>query len=310
MNDVESCGNGNTYVFGPDGDIDEINRLLEEDRWRPEALASEAKEARPSRDILGTSALMKESANDIVKQGEFGLATRIYREAIWLLMAGDSDFVPSAAIDAASMGRGSGTCHLVKDGVDVTQEADRLRINLHLNLAHCALKLQTWEVARIACNFVLSEEPDNTKALFRISQAFQGLGQWVQAARAAQRGLDLEPGNASLRQLYSHARTNANKEKEQRELAAEQELTEMCAALPPESFAKVQAMRQSGASRLEIQKTIEAFREEAKREEANHSFMAKAIEALTPEERLRADELQGAGKVGEFFSLLQAACSR
>ncbi|CAE8610955.1 unnamed protein product [Polarella glacialis] len=84
---------------------------------------------------------------------------------------------------------------------ELFQECRKLRIDCRLNLALCSLKLQDPEPAREACDEVLKQVPENTKALYRRAQAHILQQDYVQACHDLQRVVDIDPSIDDARRL-------------------------------------------------------------------------------------------------------------
>uniref|UniRef100_A0A7S4B439 Peptidylprolyl isomerase n=1 Tax=Chrysotila carterae TaxID=13221 RepID=A0A7S4B439_CHRCT len=69
------------------------------------------------------------------------------------------------------------------------KEASQLRLSLHLNVALCALKRSDFRLAREACKFVLSLEPNHQKALYRFAQACEAESDLAPAVTALRKML-------------------------------------------------------------------------------------------------------------------------
>jgi len=96
-----------------------------------------------------------------------------------------------------------------------TEEAKSILKLVHLNEAMCNLKLEQFAKVETACSKVLKEEPENVKALYRRAQALFKLGEFDRAMADAKRGLEIEPSNSDLRQLYSSIRDEVKKNNDQ-----------------------------------------------------------------------------------------------
>jgi len=75
------------------------------------------------------------------------------------------------------------------------QQALALRKACHLNVAMCWLKLEAWSEAEQACAAVLSDEPENVKALFRRGQALKELKQFKAAEQCFRKVLAADKDN-------------------------------------------------------------------------------------------------------------------
>ena len=75
-----------------------------------------------------------------------------------------------------------------------------VRKTLYLNVAAAAIKMAEWGAARVACKHVLGVEPANAKALYRLAQAHEGLGDLAVALGVLQHQLLTEhPGHRRAR---------------------------------------------------------------------------------------------------------------
>ena len=83
------------------------------------------------------------------------------------------------------------------------EQREQLRLVLHLNLAAAALKLSTWDTARIACQYVLMVQGSKapSKALFRLAKAHEGEDDLPEAIQCLERLLASEADNADARKL-------------------------------------------------------------------------------------------------------------
>eukprot|EP00930_Biecheleria_cincta_P039114 TRINITY_DN26905_c0_g1_i1.p1 TRINITY_DN26905_c0_g1~~TRINITY_DN26905_c0_g1_i1.p1 ORF type:complete len:560 (+),score=108.95 TRINITY_DN26905_c0_g1_i1:68-1681(+) len=83
------------------------------------------------------------------------------------------------------------------------EAARNLKNTSRLNLAACALKLESYYAASRVCNEVLEEDPNNIKALYRRAQGFLGTKDHDDAVKDCRRILEIEPGNKEA-QLLLH----------------------------------------------------------------------------------------------------------
>jgi hypothetical protein len=92
--------------------------------------------------------------------------------------------------------------------------AAALRTALHLNVAAAALKLGEWPAARHACEYVLSREPQQAKALFRLARAHEGEGELGAAIGVLSgRLLKAEPGNKEAARLAAALKARLEQER-------------------------------------------------------------------------------------------------
>ncbi|KAL1514551.1 hypothetical protein AB1Y20_003648 [Prymnesium parvum] len=90
-----------------------------------------------------------------------------------------------------------------------TPAAEKLRCSLHLNVALCALKRDDFYLAREACRYVLSVEPEDAKALFRLAQAHEGEGDLPKAVKTLAALVRHEPANREARALLAELRARS-----------------------------------------------------------------------------------------------------
>ncbi|EKX34441.1 hypothetical protein GUITHDRAFT_55188, partial [Guillardia theta CCMP2712] len=76
---------------------------------------------------------------------------------------------------------------------DLSKAGSEMRLSCHLNAALCLLKLEKPKGALQECNLALRIDGRATKALFRRSKAYVGLGEYNKAKEDVDRLLELEP---------------------------------------------------------------------------------------------------------------------
>ena len=168
----------------------------------------------------------KAQANEQLLDGELEMAMRLYLTGVWLLKRGDpplpaaltSKKLPSGASLLPALGDSGTAAHKAFGPISADEEhADGIgpvRRVLHLNLAQCALKSGDWLVVRAACEFVLTDEPTNVKALFRLARAFEGEGELSSAMGVlSARLLEVEPTHKEARTLLTTLRKRRGAEK-------------------------------------------------------------------------------------------------
>lgn len=84
-----------------------------------------------------------------------------------------------------------------------------LKLTCQLNQAQCFLNLGQHFEAKVACDSVLAEEPNNTKALFRRAKAQLLRRDFVEALPDFKRLLELEPDNPEAKRLCLQAQRGA-----------------------------------------------------------------------------------------------------
>ena len=179
-------------------------------------------------ELLDECESRKERANGLYKRELYDPAIQVYLAAIWLLkpparpsypevLAGQ---VPAAGADAEPLlggWRGGAAAAGGDDDASAPQLAEReaaLRTSLHLNVAACALKKADYDLARLACTQLLEARGENTKALYRLAQAHNGLGDTRSALRSVQRLLAVDKEHREARKLLSELRARSAAEKE------------------------------------------------------------------------------------------------
>ena len=109
------------------------------------------------------------------------------------------------ALAPASDGAADDADGAARDGAAAAAAATAaaaLRLSLHLNLAAAALKLSEWDVAKAACEAVLSTDAQNAKALFRLAKAHEGEGELAKALAALVALLKCDAKNGDARRLH------------------------------------------------------------------------------------------------------------
>eukprot|EP00933_Yihiella_yeosuensis_P035908 TRINITY_DN29566_c0_g1_i1.p1 TRINITY_DN29566_c0_g1~~TRINITY_DN29566_c0_g1_i1.p1 ORF type:complete len:577 (+),score=141.75 TRINITY_DN29566_c0_g1_i1:57-1733(+) len=89
---------------------------------------------------------------------------------------------------------------------ELFSECRKLRIDCRLNIAACSIKLQDPSVAKEACNLVLQQMPENTKAFYRRAQSHIQQKDYLQACLDLQRLLDIDPTIEEARRLLEKSR--------------------------------------------------------------------------------------------------------
>ena len=157
----------------------------------------------------------KSVANVQFKNGEWRMAIVGYISAVWLLRPGNPPcprlLVTNEDFELAAEALGTGVWASAEQQ-DELPGAEALRLSLHLNVAAAALKLGEWRLARAACEFVLSVECDNVKALYRLAKAREGIQDMSGAIATASRVLQLEPQNSDARRLLGALRARRREE--------------------------------------------------------------------------------------------------
>ena len=148
----------------------------------------------------------KAEANSFYAAGDWRSSVISYLTCIWFLQRGNQ---PCPSVIVNQTDSLDGVCAALGDG-DSEEEEERgaqerqaLRVTLHLNLAAAALKLEEWEIARIACEFVFSAlgYTAPSKAFYRLAKAHAGEGSLPEAIALLEHLLTKERGNTLTRIL-------------------------------------------------------------------------------------------------------------
>jgi len=142
----------------------------------------------------------KVEANSFFAAGDWRSSVISYLTCIWFLQRGNQP-CPSAivsqtdSLEGVSAALGDGDSE--EEEERGAEERQALRVTLHLNLAAAALKLNEWEIARIACEFVFSSLGFTapSKAFYRLAKAHEGEGSLPEAIGLLEHLLTKEPGN-------------------------------------------------------------------------------------------------------------------
>eukprot|EP00441_Pelagodinium_beii_P020981 CAMPEP_0197664152 /NCGR_PEP_ID=MMETSP1338-20131121/58462_1 /TAXON_ID=43686 ORGANISM="Pelagodinium beii, Strain RCC1491" /NCGR_SAMPLE_ID=MMETSP1338 /ASSEMBLY_ACC=CAM_ASM_000754 /LENGTH=655 /DNA_ID=CAMNT_0043242731 /DNA_START=49 /DNA_END=2016 /DNA_ORIENTATION=- len=88
---------------------------------------------------------------------------------------------------------------------DTKLQAVELKRVCELNSAACYLRMKEYQNCKRSCNYVLNEEADSVKALFRRAQAYYGLLDFSECQGDCRRVLELDPENKDARVLMKKA---------------------------------------------------------------------------------------------------------
>lgn len=94
--------------------------------------------------------------------------------------------------------------------------ADKLQLAAYLNLAMCNLKLKSFNEALEVCKKAIELDDKNEKGLFRMAQAYTGMGDFDEAIKYFEKVLQLNAENkdASNQILLCKQKIKENKTKE------------------------------------------------------------------------------------------------
>jgi len=140
----------------------------------------------------------KAEANRLFKEGRFRLARQRYFEITQLFHHLDKPELKDRFLGQP----------------ELFQECRKLRIECRLNMAACGIKLQDPRAAKEACQLVLQQMPENTKAFYRLAQAHLQERDFDQACKNLNRLLEIDPSIQEARRLLQKAvqlRNNADK---------------------------------------------------------------------------------------------------
>lgn len=73
--------------------------------------------------------------------------------------------------------------------------ADKYQLAAHLNLAMCNLKLKKYNEAKDSCLLALGFDEKNEKGLFRLGQAYMGMGDNEEAIKSFEKVTEINPNN-------------------------------------------------------------------------------------------------------------------
>ena len=160
----------------------------------------------------------KQQANAHFGDAKWRVSVVGYLAGIWFLKKGSPPcprLVASemAGLDEVESAIGAGCALDASEPADESEAVIALRTALHLNLAQAALKLDEWAIARACCEYVLSADDANVKALFRLAKAQQGTGELQAAVNTVSKLLKREPANAEARKLLDALRKQQSREK-------------------------------------------------------------------------------------------------
>lgn len=160
----------------------------------------------------GKAAEFKAEANEHFASEDWRSGVVSYLAGIWFLQRGEP---PCPLVIVSRSDSLSGVVDALGDGVSSEEEDERgaserqeLRVTLHLNLAAAALKLEEWEVARMACEYVFGVQGFGapSKAFFRLAKAHAGEGSFPEARALLERLLASEPRNGEAAALLDEVR--------------------------------------------------------------------------------------------------------
>eukprot|EP00908_Phaeocystis_cordata_P000491 Transcript_10531.p1 GENE.Transcript_10531~~Transcript_10531.p1 ORF type:complete len:313 (-),score=99.40 Transcript_10531:60-914(-) len=153
----------------------------------------------------------KAEANELFAAGDSRSAVISYLAGIWFLKRGAE--LPCPAVIVSRSEALDGAVDALGDGDFETEaeEADgaaALRLTLHLNLAAAALKLEEFELARMACEYIFEKQGFDApaKAFYRLAKAHAGEGSLLEARALLERLLVTEPRNVEAADLLAEVR--------------------------------------------------------------------------------------------------------
>jgi tetratricopeptide (TPR) repeat protein len=140
----------------------------------PEPVATEAK---PDENQL------RENGNTAFKNGQFKKASKLYSEAIELILEAS----------LATLTPNTDSPEFIS-----LMRSNECLLKAYNNRAQCFLNVEKWPSAVDDTTKILHAIPEDTKALYRRSQAYQSLGKYAEALRDAQLLLRLENNNMTF----------------------------------------------------------------------------------------------------------------
>jgi len=124
-----------------------------------------------SEEKLTESELMKNKGNELLGEKKYSLAVKRYQKIV--------DYLQNEVYDLEEQQAAS----------------KKLQLAAHLNLAVAYLKLKEYKSAQESCEKALALEPKNEKGLFRLGQAFYGMGEEEKAINEFNQVLEVNPSN-------------------------------------------------------------------------------------------------------------------
>ncbi|XP_033120695.1 peptidyl-prolyl cis-trans isomerase FKBP8-like [Anneissia japonica] len=132
----------------------------------------------------------RERGNELFTRNDYSGAINSYTRAIEILNANES---------------------ADKEGFKKLQQS---KVKCYNNLAAAQIKVQAYSAARKSCDWVLSNEKDNAKALFRKGKVLASQGELTEALEITKKALKLEPSNKVIHQELSRLLAKQSEEKE------------------------------------------------------------------------------------------------
>lgn len=83
------------------------------------------------------------------------------------------------------------------------ETSEKLQLAANLNIAMCCLKTHEYKQAIDTCNRALELEQKNEKGLFRLAQAYFGLGEFSDAIKYFNQVLEVNPNNRDASNLIN-----------------------------------------------------------------------------------------------------------
>lgn len=124
-----------------------------------------------SEEKLTESELMKNKGNELLGEKKYSLAVKRYQKIVDYLQNEVYDLEEQQAV------------------------SKKLQLAAHLNLAVAYLKLKEYKSAQESCEKALALEPKNEKGLFRLGQAYYGMGEEEKAINGFNQVLEVNPSN-------------------------------------------------------------------------------------------------------------------
>ncbi|KAJ3587201.1 hypothetical protein NHX12_010799 [Muraenolepis orangiensis] len=143
--------------------------------------------------VLSVADDVKNIGNDFFKKQDWASAIKKYSKALrYLEVSGE----------------------VLEEDEQLQTRLEPVALSCTLNKAACQLKLCLWQEALDSCNQVLELDESNTKALFRRSQAWQGLKDLDQAMADLKKAQDIAPQDKAVAGEMRRVQIKVKEEKE------------------------------------------------------------------------------------------------
>ncbi|XP_073343414.1 peptidyl-prolyl cis-trans isomerase D [Pagrus major] len=141
--------------------------------------------------VLSVAEDVKNIGNNLFKKQDWNGAAIKYSKALRYLEVGGDEF-----------------------DEEVMKKLEPTAFSCFLNTAACKLKMQLWQEALESCNEALEMNKTNTKALFRRSQAWQGLKEFSKAMTDLKKAQEITPEDKAISNEMKRVQLKIQEEKE------------------------------------------------------------------------------------------------